>query len=254
VATETHRTTTKRGVSVTHITSNNPKRNNTVIAKPTAPPKAGNWGGSGVRTQYNSVKTGNRVSRSGANLGTSPSGRRLTSKLVGDVAKATPAGRAAKIGSKVSGFSLPKSDKRTSSALGQAVNHSPVLLSEFLVAMVIVGAKGVTDIATTGYQKAITGIMLRYTAIIAIWFVLFLMSSSKRGSQFAMWFGLLIDLGILFDAVSGDAIANLTSIINGQGLPSQTVLLGDKDQKPTEYYSTGETTIVKPTSATTEAL
>lgn len=193
--------------------------------------RASNWTGSNVRTQYHSLSTGGRVSKSGARL------KGASSPLAKKIGAATPQGRAAKAGSMaLTKFHPPRSDKRTESPI-KFGNHTPALLAEYLVALALIGWSGTTKIANNGYQHAISGIMLRFTAVTMVWFVLFLMAAGKRSGTFAAWFGALIDLGILFDAVNSQSVANLTSVIKGQGLNMDKTTLTDS-LKPTEYYMT----------------
>lgn len=60
-------------------------------------------------------------------------------------------------------------------------------------------------------------VLIRLTALTSLFFVLFLMSGSKRGGQFAIWFGLLVDLGIVFTAARGQAFTTLADEISGKG-------------------------------------
>lgn len=157
------------------------------------------------------------------------------------VARKTIAGRAANIALKAKGkVHLPHADKRTQGIFGKATSHSPVLLAEFLVGLLLIGMGGVSGIARDGYQKEISNVMLKYTAFTAVFFVLFLLSSGKRGSQFAAWFGGLIDLGILFNVVNRGSVADLTSMVKGQGLGLDSTTLVDS-LKPDEFYNTGTT-------------
>lgn len=217
MATEKHTTKTdKYGNKLTHIKSNNPSRNNTTSFKPAAQPSVHS-------TMPSVVKTHKPV------------------KPIAKIATKTPPVRAATTARKIkSSVKLPHSDKRTKSALPRAVSHSPVLVAEFLLAILIIGFNGFSDIARNGYQTAMSGVFLRFTAVSGVFFVLFLLSGSKRGSTVAALFGGLVDLGILFNAVNKGAISDLTSVITGGGLPSTDKVTLLSDLKPNEYYETAE--------------
>jgi hypothetical protein len=210
-----------------------PKSGMTIRTKPTTTaPTAGSFGNKSTRTRYFSTSTGQQISRSGRKV----AGGRTSgfAKTIGKTPQAKAAlGAATTAKSRVK---LPHADKRTAGAFGKAVNHSPILVAEFLVAMVIIGFQGISSVGRNGYQSAISGIMLRFSAVTAIWFILFLFASSKRGGTFAAWFGFLIILGILFDAVRKDAIKDMSNIISGQGIGQDTKLLV-QSEKPPEFYT-----------------
>jgi hypothetical protein len=239
MATETHKTTTdKYGNKLTHVTkSNNPSRQGTYFFTSAPQPNVHSTMPSVVKTRQASPK---------AKL-TAPK-----SKLAGKITKATPPGRAIKVGSSIKSH-LPHSDKRTTPALVKATNHSPILAAEYGIVVLIITGKGISDIARIGYQTAISGIMLRFTAATALWFVLFLLASSKKGSAFAAWFGFLVVLGAVFDAVNSQSTTDLTSIIQGQPLTNSDGTLLVVDEKPSEFYETaGQVKPVTDTSGQAE--
>ena len=205
-----------------------------VIVRPKGPPTAGSFGNKSTRTRYFSTSTGSQISGTGRRVG---GGR--TSSLAKSIGKGpTPQTKAIGAAAAAKGkVHLPHSDKRTASGFGKAVNHSPVLVAEFLAALILVGFQGMSGIAKNGYQHAISGILLRFSAITAIWFVLFLFASSKRGGTFASWFGFLIVLAILFDAVNKGSIKDLTGIVSGAGIKEDPKLLSENLKAP-EYYAT----------------
>lgn len=129
--------------------------------------------------------------------------------------------------------SAPRSDKRTSSAVG---NHAPVIVAEFILAILIVILMTITSSAKATYQEAMASAMLQLSAITGVFFVLFLFSSGKHGSKAAAWFGVLVDLGILFTAVNKNALADFSSLVQGNGISSGAVTISDT--KPAEYYET----------------
>lgn len=126
----------------------------------------------------------------------------------------------------------PRVDHRTSSA----GNHAPVILAEYILAMLIIVIKTITDTAKTNYQSAMALAMLQASALTGVFFVLFLLASGKRASKVSAWFGALVDLGVLFTAVNAGAITDFTSLVQGHGLPSGVTTLSVSH--PAEFYST----------------
>jgi|SRR5882724_667255 len=205
------------------------------------------------------------VKRHFSESGDSPAKHHVASKVARTASKATPATRAANVAvdrgvrkglqsrgpvkrasrgrrtlsqrGRAVGF--PASDKRTASFIGKAADHSPALLAEFFAGLVIIGLALVTRTATEKYNDVVASVMGRYTAFTAVFFILYLMGSgSKRASQAAAWFGLLIDLGLLFDATKHNVFQDLTGMITGAGLPQGTKLLSSA--KPEEFFATSD--------------
>lgn len=136
-----------------------------------------------------------------------------------------------------SSLSLPRSDKRRTSPLRKTANRSPVLVAEYFAAVLIIAISLFTRAGKEGYQNVISGIMLRLTALTGVFFVLFLMASGKRSGQVAALLGLLVDLGVLYEAVQKNVVADFASLIQGQGVNvSGTVLASSTKEK--EYHDT----------------
>lgn len=142
---------------------------------------------------------------------------------------------------------LPKIDQRTSSA----GNHAPVILAEYVLAMIIIVIKTITGTAKTSYQEAMAVAMLQASALTGVFFILFLIASGKRASKVAAWFGVLIDLGVLFTAVNANSITDFTSLVQGKGLPSGNTLLSNSS--PKEFYETATDWAETPASGTSAA-
>jgi hypothetical protein len=88
-------------------------------------------------------------------------------------------------------------------------------------------------------------VMMRLSGLTALFFILFLFTGSKRGGEFAMWFGLLIDVAIAFRALQKNNFTRIASGLSGQGIPSETGEIGgnsflaaDITEKPTEVHET----------------
>jgi hypothetical protein len=165
----------------------------------------------------------------------------VASRAVKAGLKSTPATRAASTGARRGTSArklLPRANQKTESFIGKAADKSPVLLAEFVAGLAIIGIAMFTRSATEKYNDVITGVIARYTAFTAVFFVLFLMASGKRSSQAAAWFGLLIDLGLVFDAVNHNMFQDLSSFIKGTGLPPKTTLVSAS--KPEEFFETSD--------------
>lgn len=150
-------------------------------------------------------------------------------RVVSTAAKERPALRRQSKASKE--LTLPKSDKRTSSA----VNHGPVLIAEFVLGLVIIIITTITSSAKSTYQEAMATAMLQSTALTGVFFILFLVASGKRASQAAAWFGAIVDLGILFNAVNQGAINQFGSLVAGKGVSNVTLI---SQKTVPEFYST----------------
>jgi hypothetical protein len=186
--------------------------------------------------------------------------RKTAGKAAGAAVGVTPYGKVAKTAVKSAGFRkspqrtrtarilpskdkenvthYPHSDKRTGSAFKAAGNHSPVLLAEFILGMLIIVVKTITDTAKASYQEAMATAMLQASALTGVFFILFLLASGKRAGKGAAWFGALVDLGVLFTAVNAGALTDFTQLVQGKGLPSGVTLLSTS--KPEEFYSTSQ--------------
>jgi hypothetical protein len=130
---------------------------------------------------------------------------------------------------------LPKADQRSTSFIKRAGNHSPALAAEFIIGLLIIVMSTVSNTAKSDYQSAMAKAMLQGSAFIAVFFVLFLMAAGKRGSEAAAWFGALVDLGILFTAVNGNAIQDFSDLVQGKGITDAQLLSATKVD---EYYQT----------------
>lgn len=95
--------------------------------------------------------------------------------------------------------------------------HTGKLVGEWLAGVLLICFAVPTQAANAGYQKTITAIMYRLTALTAVFFVLALMSNGKGGKT-AVYAGLLIDFGILFNAVQSGTLTGITNIISGKSM------------------------------------
>jgi hypothetical protein len=136
------------------------------------------------------------------------------------------------------GWNLPRTDKRRRGPFSKSSDRSPVLIAEFLGGAALITITLFTRGGKQGYQSIMTDLMIRLSALTAIFFVLFLMSGSKRGSQAASAFGALIDLGILYAAAQKQDVSTFVNLITGKGDTSGTTLAADITEAPTEYHET----------------
>jgi len=100
---------------------------------------------------------------------------------------------------------------------------SGALFAEYFAGIFVIFIGVFTKAPTEGYLAVMPKIMIRLTALTAVFFVLFLMQGSKRGAQAAVWFGLLVDLGIVFTAAKSQTFSTTADIISGKGMPVQTL-------------------------------
>jgi hypothetical protein len=118
-------------------------------------------------------------------------------------------------------------------------------VAEYVLGLLLITIITITNSAKTGYNDAMSKAMLQASALTGVFFILFLMSSGQRASRVAAWFGVLVDLGILFTAVNSNAISDFASLVQGNGLPEATLLSSDK---PQEFYQTSEAWSGEPTA------
>jgi hypothetical protein len=104
------------------------------------------------------------------------------------------------------------------------------LFAEYFAGALIITFQLFTDTPSRGYLPTMSKVMMRLTALTAVFFVLFLMQGSRRGAQFAIWFGLLVDLGVIFTAARSQTFTTISDIIGNKGTPAgvQLTAAGDK--------------------------
>jgi hypothetical protein len=77
-------------------------------------------------------------------------------------------------------------------------------------------------------------ILIRLTAFTAVFFILFLAAGSPKAGKAAAWFGLLVDLGIVFTAYQASFFDSLTSLVQGAptGVDQATLLAATSVGEP----------------------
>lgn len=116
-------------------------------------------------------------------------------------------------------------------AMTGKTNGAP-LLAEYIGGVVIICLGTLTRGPSQGYTNVMSELMLRLTALTTVFFILFLLAGSKAGKS-AVWFGLLVDLGILFTAATENVLSDTASLISNTSVGGGSTLLasgGNLDQ------------------------
>lgn len=95
--------------------------------------------------------------------------------------------------------------------------RSGALFAEYFAAALVITLDLFVKSPSEGYLSTMSKVMMRLTALTAVFFVLFLMTGSKRGGQVAVWFGLLIDLGVIFTAARRRSFTDIADMVSGKG-------------------------------------
>lgn len=119
------------------------------------------------------------------------------------------------------------------------VHNTSKLVGEWIGGVVLICIAVPTQAANNGYVKTITKIMYRLTALTAVFFVLALLADTKAGKA-AVYLGLLIDLGIVFDAVHSGTLKGVANIMSGKSiLQSGTTLAADVAKPVDDFPGSG---------------
>jgi hypothetical protein len=98
------------------------------------------------------------------------------------------------------------------------------LLAEYIGGVVIICLGTLTQGPSKGYTNVMSELLLRLTALTTVFFVLFLLAGSKAGKA-AVWFGLLVDLGIVFTAVNQNVLSDTATLISDTAVGGGTATL-----------------------------
>lgn len=115
-------------------------------------------------------------------------------------------------------------------------SYSQMLLLEYLVAAVLI-LLGVF-VGTDHYAKKMSAALLRLTALTGLFFVLALVASGPGSGKFAATFGLLIDVGVLFDSANSGHLQTIASVLKGGGSSDTGATV-----EPASYETTSTPTI-----------
>lgn len=119
--------------------------------------------------------------------------------------------------------------------LGNEGNHTSKLVGEWLGGVALICIAVPTQAANNGYVKTITKIMYRLTALTAVFFVLALLADTKAGKA-AVYAGLLIDLGIVFDAIHSGSLKGFGNIMAGKSIMQSGTTLAADVAKPVDNF------------------
>ena len=97
----------------------------------------------------------------------------------------------------------------------QDASNTGKLVVEWLAGVVLISIAVPTQGSDNGYQKVMTTIMYRLTALTAVFFVLALMANSRAG-RVAVYVGLLIDLGLVFTTYREGTLKKTGELIAGK--------------------------------------
>jgi len=97
-----------------------------------------------------------------------------------------------------------------------------VLIAEWLLAVVLIVVTVPMSGSTKGYQATITSIMMRLTGLTGIFFALALIGTSQKAARFPVWFGLIIDLGIIYHASASGGLKGTVALFSGQSITGGT--------------------------------
>jgi len=141
--------------------------------------------------------------------------RRASSSAASSEASGARPTRSARAGRASTGYARKRGQAFALKSLSGPA--SGALFAEYFGGAFIITIELFTKAPTEGYSTVMSRVLIRLTALTSLFFVLFLLSGSKRGGQFAIWFGLLVDLGIVFNAARSQTFSTLSDEISGQG-------------------------------------
>lgn len=98
--------------------------------------------------------------------------------------------------------------------------HVRVLVAEWLLAVILIAITVPSEKGSKGYPVMMGTIMLRLSALTGIFFALSLIGTAQRAARFAIWFGFLIDLGIIYHATTSGSTKALTAVFTGDSILS----------------------------------
>jgi hypothetical protein len=172
-----------------------------------------------VSTRQQSAATRRRAVVLGAARGSEagPAGAAVGAVTAGRVSRTSSAPRASSATRARTIASRASKGSRKFHIKGPGSLGSGALFAEYFAAVVIIILDLFTQGPAKGYTTTMAKVMIRLTALTAVFFVLFLMTGSKRGGQAAIWIGLIIDLGVVFTAARAQTLATASDEISGTG-------------------------------------
>lgn len=137
--------------------------------------------------------------------------------------------------------------------------HARVLVAEWVLGVVLIVATVPAEKGPKGYPEMVSTIMLRLSALTGIFFALSLIGTAERVARFAMWFGLIVDLGIIFHATTTGSTKSITNVFSGKPLMNGGVTLAgdftskDDPPQPTPFGSPGGSSGTSPANPGTSS-
>ena len=125
--------------------------------------------------------------------------------------------------------------------------HVRVLVAEWLLAAILIAVTVPSEKGSKGYGQMMSTIMMRLTALTGLFFALTLIGTVQRAAKFAIWFGFIVDLGILYHATTSGSTKAIANVFKGQSImtSSNGVTLAsdftskDDPPQPTPYSPPG---------------
>lgn len=100
--------------------------------------------------------------------------------------------------------------------------HVRVLVVEWLLAVILITVTVPSEKGGKGYPDMMATMMLRLSAATGIFFALSLIGTAQRAAKFAMWFGFIVDLGIIYHASTQRSGKALSALFTGQSILSDS--------------------------------
>lgn len=100
--------------------------------------------------------------------------------------------------------------------------HVRVLVAEWMLAVILIVVTVPSEKGGKGYANMMTTLMLRLSGLTGIFFALSLIGTAQRAARFSIWFGFIIDLGILYHAASNRSGGTLAAIFTGKPILSES--------------------------------
>jgi drug/metabolite transporter superfamily protein YnfA len=99
-------------------------------------------------------------------------------------------------------------------------SHRGLVLAEFLVCVLLIGAQAFMFPVGVGYSKSLVKPFTRLSATMLLFFVLALMTTSEKSGRFAAALGGLVVVAMLMSAVGTGTINLGTHLLTAQPAPS----------------------------------
>jgi hypothetical protein len=95
-----------------------------------------------------------------------------------------------------------------------------ILVVEWVLAAILITVTVPSEKGGKGYSEMMSTMMLRLSGLTGIFFALALIGTSQRAAKFSIYFGFIIDLGILYHAATSGSGTALSGIFTGKSILS----------------------------------